>query len=221
MPSKTFGVIIPAAGSGNRFGADKLMFDLCGKPVLWHTLSAFQAAETVSFIVIPTRAENISVVRELAAPFSKVIAVVSGGETRQESVTRGLAALPAVDYVSVHDGARPLILPREIDRLHEEAIRYGGVSDALPVVDTSQQVDAQGFVVHTPDRAFLMAAATPQIFESSLYRVACERAVGACFTDDAGMVMVNGVSMSIFCPVAKPANASCWKASLKVMLVFT
>ena len=189
--AKTFGVIIPAAGSGTRFGEDKLMFDLCGKPVLWHTLQAFEQAKTVTSIVISTRKESLCFVRELTAEFSKVVAVVEGGKTRQESVICGLSALPKVDFVSVHDAARPLILPEEIDRIHRNAVKYGAVCAGFSVVDTIQQVDADGCIIHTPDRSTLMAAATPQVFEYDLYQKACLQATEQ-YTDDAGMVRAAG-----------------------------
>lgn len=188
--AKTFGVIIPAAGSGTRFGEDKLMYDLLGLPVLRHTLMAFERAKTVSAIVIPTRRESLCFVRELTADLTKVIAVVEGGKTRRESVQKGLDALPEVDFVSVHDAARPLILPEEIDRLHRNALKYGAVCAGTPVYDTVQQVDEDGYIVATPDRASLIAAATPQIFSAALYREAC--ALPGDFTDDAGMVRAAG-----------------------------
>ncbi len=189
--AKTFGVIIPAAGSGSRFGEDKLMFDLCGKPVLWHTLQAFEQAKTVTFIVLPTRRESLCFVQEMAAEFKKVVAVVEGGKTRQQSVILGLSALPVTDYVSIHDAARPLILPGEIDRIHRGAMKYGAVCAATPVVDTIQRVDEDGFIVDTPPRDFLMAAATPQVFEYPLYKKACD-GVYENHTDDAGMVRASG-----------------------------
>ena len=188
---ETFGVIIPAAGSGTRFGEDKLMYDLCGKPVLWHTLQAFEQAKTVTSIVVPTRKESICFVRELTAEFTKVVAVVEGGKTRQESVMRGLSVLPEADFISVHDAARPLILPEEIDRLHRNAVKYGAVCAGTPVVDTIQQIDEEGFIVRTPDRATLIAAATPQIFGYTLYKRACLEA-SENYTDDAGMVRAAG-----------------------------
>lgn len=188
--AKTFGVIIPAAGSGTRFGEDKLMYDLLGLPVLRHTLAAFERAKTVTAIVVPTRRESLCFVRELTADLTKVIAVVEGGKTRRESVQKGLDALPEVDFVSIHDAARPLILPEEIDRLHRNALKYGAVCAGTPVYDTVQQVDEDGYIVATPDRASLIAAATPQIFSSALYREAC--ALPGDFTDDAGMVRAAG-----------------------------
>ncbi len=188
--AKTFGVIIPAAGSGSRFGEDKLMYDLCSKPVLWHTLQAFEQSKTVNYIVIPTRRESIMFVRELAAKFSKVVVVVEGGKTRRDSVLNGLNALPPTDFVSVHDGARPLITPEEIDRFHRNALKFGAVCAALPVVNTVQIVDKEGYILETPDRDSLMAAATPQVFERSLYQKAC--GLPGDFTDDAGMVAAAG-----------------------------
>ncbi|MBQ5743403.1 MAG: 2-C-methyl-D-erythritol 4-phosphate cytidylyltransferase [Clostridia bacterium] len=189
--AKTFGVIIPAAGSGKRFGGDKLSLNLLGHPVLWHTLQAFEQAKTVSYIVISTRKESLCFVRELCREFSKVIAVVEGGNTRQESVKNGLDALPEVDFVSIHDGARPLILPDEIDRLHRNAVKYGAICAGTPVVDTIQQVDKDGVIVATPDRDSLIAAATPQVFERISYRDAYDRATET-HTDDAGLYRAAG-----------------------------
>ena len=188
-----FGVILPAAGSGTRFGSDKLMFDLCGKPVLWHTVSAFQRADSVGCIVVSTRKENIEAVRSLTAEFSKVVAVTEGGQTRGESILRGMRALPSqVEYLSIHDAARPLILPEEIDRIHDEAVRYGAVCAGTPVYSTVQKIDEEGFIVDTPDRNDLMAAATPQAFSLALYRDACAKTAGQSFTDDAGLVRAAG-----------------------------
>lgn len=192
----SFGVVLPAAGSGTRFGSDKLMADLCGKPVLLHTVSAFQQAATVDCIVVVTRKEMISVFRELLAPYSKVVAVVEGGETRTSSVLRGVEALPSdVSHVSIHDAARPLLSSAEIDRIHGEALRYGSVCAALPVVDTIQQVDDRGYVVHTPPRSSLLAAVTPQVFPLALYKEACEKTAGDAFTDDTGMILAAGGSV--------------------------
>ncbi len=189
--AKTFGVVLPAAGSGSRFGEDKMSFDLLGKPVLWHTLQAFEQAKTVSSIVVSTRKESLCFVTELTREFSKVIAVVEGGKTRQESVKSGVDALPDVDFVSIHDGARPLILPEEIDRLHRNAVKYGALCAGTPVVDTIQQVDEDGYILRTPDRSTLMAAATPQIFERLSFLDACEKATEQ-YTDDAGMFRAAG-----------------------------
>ncbi|MBP3300602.1 MAG: 2-C-methyl-D-erythritol 4-phosphate cytidylyltransferase [Clostridia bacterium] len=188
-----FGVLLPAAGSGTRFGRDKLSFPLCGKPVLWHTVSAFQAAESVGCIVIATRKENIEAVKSLTAEFSKVIAVTEGGQTRGESILRAMEALPVeVEYLSIHDAARPLILPEEIDRIHGEAVRYGAVCAGTPVYSTVQRVDSEGFIIDTPDRNSLMAAATPQAFSLALYKESCAKTAGRNFTDDAGLVRAAG-----------------------------
>jgi len=185
------GVVLPAAGSGSRFGEDKLMFDLLGKPVLWHTVNAFQEAGSVSSIVIATRRESLCFVRELTSGFTKVVAVVEGGKSRRESVLRGVDALPAdVAYVSVHDAARPLILPEEIDRIHRKLPQYGAICAAFPVYDTVHQVDGKGYIVATPDRETLIAAATPQAFSLELYKKACS--LEGEFTDDAQMVCAAG-----------------------------
>lgn len=197
----SFGVIIPAAGCGERFGSDKLMYDLCGKPVLWHTVASFQLAETVKAIVISTRNDAIETVRALTAEFPKVVAVVEGGKTRKESVFNALSVLSEdLDYLSIHDGARPLIVPSEIDRIHRLAEQFGSVCAGLPVVDTIQQVDDWGYIESTPPRASLIAAATPQVFPRSVYLSACRQTTGMDFTDDAGLVhAVGGQVKMVLC----------------------
>ena len=208
-----FGVVIPAAGSGTRFGGDKLFCLLNGHPLLRYTVEAFCGAKTVTSVVIVTRPELISRVRELTADLPKVVSVIAGGKTRQDSVAAGVAVLPkSVDFVSVHDGARPLITPKEIDRLHAEAEKYGAVCAAAPVNDTIHIVDADGTVVGTPDRSTLMAALTPQIFPAKLYRELCASAT-ADYTDDVGLFRAAGKSVKmILCQcenfkVTRPCDA--------------
>lgn len=176
-----------------RFGGDKTFFPLAGKPMLWHTVNAFCEAETVSSVVIVTRAECVGQVRALTEGMKKVRAVIPGGDTRQDSVFLGAAALPrGTDFISVHDAARPLITPNEIDRIHREAEQTGAVCAGIPLNDTVHMVDTEGRIVATPDRAMLMAAQTPQVFPLAVYRNACKTAKGS-FTDDAGMVRASGV----------------------------
>jgi 2-C-methyl-D-erythritol 4-phosphate cytidylyltransferase len=115
--------------------------------------------------------------------------VVAGGATRQESVARGLAAVPAeFEIVLVHDAARALTPPELIDAV-AAAVRdgHGAVIPALPVVDTVKRVGESGEVVTTVDRSELRAVQTPQGFRREVL-VKAHAQAGGEHTDDAGMV---------------------------------
>lgn len=181
-------VIIAAAGSSRRMGVPKQAIDLLGKPVLVHTLLAFEQAEAVGEIVVVTRAEDIGLVREWAERYGirKLSAVVAGGDTRQRSVASGLAVCGEFPLVAIQDGARPLITPEAIGRVAEAARQAGGAAAATPAVDTIKTVDDKGYITGTPDRRFVWQVQTPQIFDRALYSAAIARAqaAGGDYTDD-------------------------------------
>mgnify|MGYP006206184971 CR=1 FL=1 len=110
--------IVLAAGIGQRMQSDqpKQFLDLAGAPLLIHTLDAFEACEGVDAIVVVTGSDDTDAVASLVDGYAKVRVVVTGGKERQDSVAEGLKAVPSdADLIAVHDGARPLILPTEID----------------------------------------------------------------------------------------------------------
>ncbi|MBF4568485.1 2-C-methyl-D-erythritol 2,4-cyclodiphosphate synthase [Plantibacter sp. VKM Ac-2880] len=190
-------VIVVAAGSGTRLGAGipKAFVSLAGSTVLEHALApVFRLREPVQLVlVVPAdrvgEAETIG--RRAAGRGSDHLRVVVGGETRQESVLNGLAALwPGVRTVLVHDAARALTPTAQFERVIEAAARTGwGVVPALPVTDTIKQVDASAVVERTIDRTELRAVQTPQAFPRdalvAAFRVAADRLATA--TDDAAL----------------------------------
>ena len=211
---KHIGVIIPAAGSGMRYGADKLWVELDGHPAVWYTLSAFQRAQTVRSIVVVARADALDRFCALAEEFSKIRAVVCGADTRSGSVRHGLEALPEdTQIVSIHDAARPLITPEEIDRIHSIAETEPALCVGCAVYDTVHAVDEQGFVIGTPDRKSLFAAQTPQVFNLNLYRAVSEETAGAVFSDDTAMFRAAGKPVrTVLCQcenfkITKPEDA--------------
>jgi 2-C-methyl-D-erythritol 4-phosphate cytidylyltransferase len=164
----TAAAVIVGGGSGNRFGGDKLTGLLAGKPLLAHTLAAFESAPRISVIVLVTPAGREEEFRSIArdAGISKLCAVVTGGTHRHESVLNGLKALPAgIDFVAIHDAARPLITPDLIGRTLEAAVREGAAAVAAPVTDTLHRIDASGHAAGTVDRSSLRAMQTPQVFQ--------------------------------------------------------
>jgi len=195
-------LLIAAAGSGRRMGADgnKLLLPVAGRPILAWTLEAALACGALTWIGIlgqPRDREAIAVlVAEARSPERSPLPVewIQGGETRQESVSRGLAALPAAaDNVLIHDGARCLVEPSLLERCARELRRAAavgaGIIAATPVTDTIKQVDGEGLITATPDRSQLWAAQTPQGFGVVQLRQAHDRASaeGWSVTDDAAL----------------------------------
>ncbi len=193
------GVVIAAAGSGQRMqGMDKLLTELCGRPVIAHTIAAFEEADCIHEIVIVARKDQQDVMEDLVKTygFQKVRTVVPGGGTRAESVQRGLAALGReMDLAAVQDGARPLVTAKLITETVERAVRSHAAAPAVPVKDTIKLVDEDQRVEETPDRARLRAVQTPQVFQRDLLLAAWEKArqSGAVYTDDCGAMEALGV----------------------------
>ena len=163
--------IIVAAGSSRRMGFDKLFALLGGKPVLAHSLSAFERADCVDEIILVGRAERLAELQELVrcAQSRKVRHVVAGGQHRQDSVRAGLNLLASgVRYVAVHDAARPLITAEQIARVLELARQHGAATLAEPITDTLKRADENRFVSVGIDRERLYAMQTPQIFSRDL-----------------------------------------------------
>ena len=197
---KKCGAVIVAAGSASRMGGiDKVMASLGGEPMIVRTVRAFQNCDAIASIVIVTREDLIRPISGLCRDMDKVTAVVAGGSSRQESVHLGLNALPkGMKLAAVHDGARPLISWRVIDRVVRAANTYGAAAPAVPVKDTIKVVQG-GLVQETPDRSSLMAVQTPQVFDFDLLRGALKKAQedGAQVTDDCSAVERMGMKIKI------------------------
>jgi 2-C-methyl-D-erythritol 4-phosphate cytidylyltransferase len=163
--------IIVAAGSSQRMGFDKLLALLGDKPVLAHTLEAFERTSCVGEIILVARAERVSELQELVrqSEFKKVREVVGGGAHRQDSVRAGLERLnPEARYVAVHDAARPLVMPEQIERVFALARQHGAAALAEPITDTLKRADENRFVTGGVAREGLYAMQTPQIFSRDL-----------------------------------------------------
>lgn len=161
-----FAVILPAAGSSTRFGArsSKLLQHLAGKPVLRHSVAAFARRSDVKQIVISASAGPRSVRRHLAA--SSWITVCDGGTCRAESVLNALRQVSAkIEWVAVHDAARPLVSQQLIDRTLSAAVAHGAAVPALAVPWTIKQAIAPlpAPSAGTIRRDQLWAIQTPQI----------------------------------------------------------
>ncbi|MCF7804154.1 MAG: 2-C-methyl-D-erythritol 4-phosphate cytidylyltransferase [Candidatus Marinimicrobia bacterium] len=199
--------VIPAAGSGTRLqpalGQPKQFALLSGTPVLTHTLQVFQRCESIDGIVISTHQDYIDrIQQDIIRPYgiSKVVKVIPGGETRQDSVRNGLDAVEEVcpEIAVVHDAARPFVTPEIITASVETAREFGGCIVGIPVVDTIKQV-SEHRIKCTVDRSKLWAAQTPQTFQYNLLLRAFDEANQSGFqgTDEAMLVERLGESVRI------------------------
>lgn len=193
-PARSFcSVIVPAAGTSQRMGQDKMLMELAGQPVLLHTLRAIDRSERTDEIIVVTREELLLPVADVckAADLHKPVKVVRGGESRTESVFAGaIEADPRAKLLAVHDGARPLVRPELFDRVIGSAEKTGASAPAIPVNDTIKVADGSGIVQSTPDRSMLYAVQTPQVFQAELLRAALQSAITAkaAVTDDCSAV---------------------------------
>ena len=191
--------IVPAAGSGSRFGAEKpkQYLDLLGRPLIFHTLKALTACPDIERVWVVLAPDDPWWPRtdwsELGA---KLETVRCGGATRAESVSNGLQAAAMVaaddDWVLVHDAARPCLSPAMLDALFADLANdpVGGIL-AVPVADTLKRADAEQRVAATEPRDGLWQAQTPQMFH---YGLLCD-ALQKCrdVTDEAGAVEALGL----------------------------
>jgi 2-C-methyl-D-erythritol 4-phosphate cytidylyltransferase len=176
MPSLA---ILVAAGRGERMGAlrPKAFLELAGQPLVLRSARAFDEAPSVIGIVAVVPEAEVTTARTLLAPVRKLLAVVPGGERRQDSVLEGLKQAPAGfdGVVLVHDAARPLVEVSLVEAVARAAAEAGAALPVLPVTDTVKRV-RDGLVVETLDRDELGAAQTPQGFRLALLVEAYEAA---------------------------------------------
>lgn len=187
-------LLIPAAGSGKRMGANrnKLLLQVRSKPLIAWTLLAAEAASSISWIGIVSQPPDWDDFKSIIADLKlkKTIALIPGGATRQESVYNGLQALPTnAEQVLIHDGARCLVTPNLFDACSDAILHCSGLIAAVPVKDTIKVVDDNGIIKSTPDRQQLWAAQTPQGFDVNLLKQCHAQGVrqGWEVTDDAAL----------------------------------
>lgn len=216
MNDSTVAVIVVAAGSGTRLGhaEPKAFVPLGDDTILGIALDAVLGMGDTPYVVVVAPSDRLDeargIVEARAAAASASFDVVPGGETRQESVSRGLASLPhVIETVLVHDAARPLTPSAVFDEVAAAVRARGhGVVPALPVVDTIKRVDAAGRVLGTVDRSELAAMQTPQGFPRSALEHAYSRAHGE-HTDDAALVESIGMPIDVV-----PGDARAFKVTV-------
>lgn len=181
------GIIIVAAGRGERFGGEvpKQFCMLGEKQVVEWSIESFRETLADAKIVVVVPIEYIDKVSYMGA------IVTAGGATRSESVRRGLEALGEVDLVAIHDGARPYISPELIERCITKAQEFGSAIPVIEVTDSLRWVDGGAL-----DRGKVRAVQTPQVFRSDVLRKAYGEVRGE-FTDDATLVEAAGYAVHL------------------------
>lgn len=190
-------MLVAAAGGSTRMGCPKQTISLCGEPVLLHTLRALESAAAVDGIVLIARPEDRMGFAALAQEngIRKLLAVVEGGTSRQQSVERGLAALPPeTTLVGIHDGARPLVSAALVDAVVAAAQETGAAAAAIPVRDTLKRADRDRIILATVERESLWRVQTPQVFDRVTYgrALAAATAAGRDYTDDCQLMEAMG-----------------------------
>lgn len=203
--------IIVGAGSSTRMNksVSKQLIKLNGKETILHTLLAFQKAETIDEIIVVCREQDTEIIKQLANKnnITKVKAFAKGGNTRQQSVKNGVNLVSnETDFIAIHDGARPLVTPLDINRVIENAIKHKSSALGVYVKDTIKVVDSNGFISETPDRSSLIAIYTPQVFSLDLYKKAMKQAeeCGKDYTDDCQLV--ESLGEKVFVTIGSPEN---------------
>lgn len=200
MNKEKYTAIVLSAGSGSRMNSEipKQYMDLCGYPVIYYSLKAFESS-AVDDVILVAGAQDLKFCQQNIVEkygFSKVRAIVAGGSERCLSVYEGLKAAAGAEYVLIHDGARPLIDADSIRRAMETVAVEKACVLAVPVKDTIKIADGNGYADSTPDRNRLWAVQTPQCFSTKLLEKAYQHYFAAknkgkelpAMTDDAMLV---------------------------------
>jgi 2-C-methyl-D-erythritol 4-phosphate cytidylyltransferase len=188
--------IIVAAGSSERMGFDKLFALVSGKPVIAHTIAAFERTSCVDEIILVGRADSLGELRKIIAQPTRVKEIIAGGAERSDSVRAGLDHVnPKSDFIAVHDAARPMVTPEKITRVLEVCRTSGGAAAlAEPINDTLKRADADLAVRESVDRDGVYAMQTPQVFARDLleeaYRLLAKKNISV--TDEVSAVELLG-----------------------------
>ncbi len=168
---KNASVIIVAGGSGKRMGRPKQMLPINGKPVLERSIEAFLKIPQVGQIVVVTGED---IFKKISKHYKNLTHALAG-ETRLQSVINGVNALnPKFELVAVHDGARPLVSPKDIKAGLASAAKNKAAVLAVPVKDTIKKVSG-GKITETLDRSVLYAAQTPQCYRTEILKKALNK----------------------------------------------
>lgn len=198
-------VIIPASGSGVRFGGKipKQFLKIKGKEIIAHTIEKFNSIKLIDEIIISTQPENFAKVSSIIKKynFTKVKKIVEGGKRRQDSVYNALLASESGsdDLIIVHDAVRPFVSKGKIIEIIKEVMKEKCVILGLPVAETVKRVNGKKFVEETIDRNNLYSIQTPQAFQFDILKKSFQKAYKENFngTDESSVVENAGYKVKV------------------------
>ncbi|NMA67293.1 MAG: 2-C-methyl-D-erythritol 4-phosphate cytidylyltransferase [Clostridiaceae bacterium] len=203
--SGAVGAIIVAAGKGSRMGLgyNKVLANLCGRPVIEWTVKNFSIPALIDKIVLVVNPDEKAVIKNIIEPYSDIINITltEGGNERQDSVYNGLKAMgDSTELILIHDGARPFVDQPLIERSILYAKRFGAACAGMPVKETVKKINEENLVVETPVRATLWSAQTPQAFKREIILKSYQQAYqkGLKGTDDASLAEAAGYNVFMF-----------------------
>jgi 2-C-methyl-D-erythritol 4-phosphate cytidylyltransferase len=190
-------LIVAAAGIGKRMnlGYPKQFLEYKGKPLFMFCLETAQKTNVINDIVVVTGEESINYVKVQCEKYGidKVREIIAGGKERQDSIYNAIKICKNSDIIAVQDGVRPFMKEQYLEnakKVLSENETVDGVIVGVPVKDTIKVINREGEILQTPERSFLMAAQTPQIFRGKTLREAYSKARKEKFlgTDDSSLV---------------------------------
>ena len=182
-------VIIVAGGSGRRMGSEipKQFLELCGKPILVHTIQVFYDfdPECELILVLPEAQQEYWKELCLKHSFTLPHRIVSGGENRFNSVQNGLKLIDEEGIVFIHDGVRPLVSRQTIEKCYRLAQKNGNAIPVLPMNESLRKSEGESSI--SVDRTLYFSVQTPQTFQINLIQIAYQQSFDTSFTDDASV----------------------------------
>lgn len=191
--------VIVAGGMGRRMKSktEKQFLMLSGEEILIHTVKNISKSKYIKEITVVTVSNKIDYTKKLLSAFPKVKNIVSGGETRAQSVKNGLSAVSEnCEIVLIHDGVRPFIEERFINNCIEDAFKFGSAALGIMPTNTISVKDEHGNIKETLKRSSLVSVQTPQCFRREIIMEAYEDFSPLC-TDDASQVIRLGKKVHI------------------------
>ena len=197
--------IIVASGNSTRMGAgvSKQLLLLDSIPVVARAIMAFDESESINEIIVVAKQEEFYLYQEFQKlyKFKKLVRLVSGGKTRQESVRNGFSAISkGTRFVAIHDGARCLITPSQIEAVCREAYKHDCATAATRAVDSIKVSSGKNlYIESSANRNHVWMAQTPQVFKTEIYELALKKADADHLevTDDNSLVENLGVPIKL------------------------
>ena len=202
MEKRYVSALILAAGVGSRMHSEttKQQIEILGKSVLERAVQIYETASLVNEIVIVVKEDEIDFANSIACKYPKVKNVIMGGKVRAESAKIGFESIcKTADFVAIHDAARCLTLPSDVDAVINDAFRFGAATASSAVTDTVKEVGEEGFIKFTHSRKTMRFVQTPQVFSCELYKKALEAIdiFDERITDD--NFLLENISCPVFC----------------------